>query len=200
MNTLTYLVTGGNRGLGLHLTNTFNGTAISRELGGFDITKPESQDAIVDMSMSYDVFVNNAFDGPPHEPWSNFAQTTLLWKIYQKWKEHGKSGHIFNIGSVGAKNTVTPDPLFETYRSSKAALEFASKQCTRAFKDNLVQFKTSLITLDRLDTELTRSRPSWTGNGIDLSDVSNFIAYATSLSNNSIVEETTIYVNFNFKQ
>jgi NAD(P)-dependent dehydrogenase (short-subunit alcohol dehydrogenase family) len=190
------LVTGGNRGLGLTLVDHFSADSISRA-DGLDITKDIK--AIAEKSLAYDIFVNNAFDGPPHEPWANFAQTNLLYEIYQLWKSNDKSGYIFNIGSVGEKSIVVPEPMFETYRTSKAALAHASKQCTAAFKNDLVKFKTTLITLDRLDTEISRSRPSWTENGINCQDVAKFINYATNINSNSCVEEVTIYINFNSK-
>ena len=188
------LVTGGNRGLGLALVNRFGASSLSRT-DGHDITKDIK--SIAEKSLHYDIFVNNAFDGPPHEPWANFAQTNLLFEVYQQWKANNKHGWIFNIGSVGEKSIKEPEPMFETYRTSKAALAHASKQCTAAFKNDLVEFKTTLITLDRLDTELTKSRPSWTGNGVNCDDVATFIEYATSINNNSCIEEITIYVNFN---
>ena len=145
------------------------------------------------------MFINNAFDGPPQESWANFAQAQIYFAVYDAWKAAGKTGHIFNIGSSGSKNIVAPEPRFETYRVSKAALEHASRQGTQAFKQNLVPFKTTLITLDRLDTELSRSRPNWTGNGINLTDISNFIQYATAVSQNTVVEEATFYVNLDHK-
>jgi NAD(P)-dependent dehydrogenase (short-subunit alcohol dehydrogenase family) len=190
------LVTGGNRGLGLTLVNHFSADSISRA-DGLDITKDTK--AIAEKSLDYDIFVNNAFDGPPHEPWANFAQTNLLYEVYQLWKANGKQGYIFNIGSVGEKHIKEPEPMFETYRTSKAALAHASKQCTAAFKNDLVRFKSTLITLDRLDTDLSRSRPSWTGNGVSCQDVAKFIEYATGINSNSCVEEISIYVNFNSK-
>ena len=190
------LVTGGNRGLGLTLVNYFNAVSISRQQG-YDITKQAKE--IAEQSLEFDIFINNAFDGPPHEPWANFAQTNLLYEVYQTWKANDKQGYVFNIGSVGAESIVSPEPMFETYRTAKAALAHASKQCTAAFKNDLVKFKTTIITLDRLDTELSRSRPSWTGNGVDCTDVAEFIDYATSINSNSCVEEVTIYVNFNSK-
>lgn len=190
------LVTGGNRGLGKTLVDHFAAKSISRT-DGFDITKDIK--TIAEHSLEYDVFVNNAFDGPPHEPWANFGQTNLLYEVYQQWKANNKQGWIFNIGSVGEKSIKEPEPMFETYRTSKAALAHASKQCTAAFKNDLVSFKTTLITLDRLDTELTRSRPSWTGNGIDCQDVAKFIDYAVGINSNSCIEEVTIYVNFSSK-
>ena len=190
---MNMLVTGGNRGLGLELVNHFDASSISR-INGIDITKHAEQ--IAEQSLNYDIFVNNAFDGPPHEPWANFGQVQVLYAVYQKWKEQNKQGWIFNIGSVGEKIVKEPEPMFETYRSAKAALAYASKQCAAAFKNNLVGFKTTLITLDRLDTELSRSRDSWTGNGVSCHDVSKFIEYAVGVQSNSCIEEIVVYVNF----
>lgn len=190
------LVTGGNRGLGQELTLRFGGDSISR-VDGFDITKHAKE--IAQKSLNYDIFINNAFDGPPQEEWADFGQVQVLLEVYKAWKNTGKEGWIFNIGSVGAKHIVAPEPSFETYRIAKSALAHASRQCTSAFKNDLVKFKTTLITPDRLDTELTRSRPSWTGNGVDCGDIANFIKYATTIQTNSVVEEIILYVNFSSK-
>jgi NAD(P)-dependent dehydrogenase (short-subunit alcohol dehydrogenase family) len=192
------LVTGGNRGLGQHLVEIFGADTVSRATN-LDITDEQAVKLIAQQSLDYDVFVNNAFDGPPQESWANFAQANLYMAVYDKWKDAGKAGYIFNIGSVGEKHIVAPEPRFETYRVAKAALAHASKQGTQAFKQNQVQFRTTLITPDRLDTELSRSRPGWTGNGIDLTDISKFIQYATEVSPNTVVEEATFYVNFDYK-
>jgi NAD(P)-dependent dehydrogenase (short-subunit alcohol dehydrogenase family) len=190
------LVTGGNRGLGKHLVEEFNGVSISRS-NNLDITK--HYESIANLSLDYDVFINNAFDGPPQEAWANFGQSQLYFAVYDAWKSSNKKGWIINIGSVGEKLIVTPEPRFETYRVAKAALAHASKQGTAAFKANQVQFKTTLITIDRLDTDLSRSRPTWTGNGINLKDVSNFIKFSKTLDNNTCIEEITFYCNFDYK-
>ena len=187
------LVTGGNRGLGQHLVDVFGADSASRA-NGFDINHNTQE--IATLSLEYDIFVNNAFDGPPQEAWADFGQAQVYFAVYDAWKKAGKTGWIFNIGSVGEKTIVAPEPRFETYRVAKAALSHASKQGTQAFKQNLVKFKTTLITPDRLDTELSRSRPTWTGNGVSLTDISNFIRYATEVSPNTVVEETVFYVNF----
>lgn len=189
------LVTGGNKGLGQEIVNRFNATSISRS-DGHDITKHARE--IAEKSLDYDVFVNNAFDGPPQEEWANFGQVQVLHEVYTLWKANNKKGHIINIGSVGERTIVAPEPSFETYRVAKAALKHASLQSSRAFKDNLVHFKTTLLTLDRLDTELTRSRASWTGNGVDCASVCDQIAMILSLNSNSCVEEIVTSVNFNF--
>lgn len=189
------LITGGNRGLGLHLTNAFNADSISRT-NGWDITK--DVDKIAEKSLEYDVFINNAFDGPPQEPWANFAQINIYLAVYQRWKDNNKLGFIFNVGSIGNKNIVAPEPSFETYRISKSALEHASKQGTQAFKHGHVKFKTTLINFDRLDTELSRNRPTWTGNGVNLVDIENFIKYSMSLHKNTAIDEINFYCNLNY--
>ena len=189
------LVTGGNRGLGAHLVQALAADTVSRSTG-LDITTQFRE--IAEMSLHYDVFVNNAFDGPPQESWANFAQSQLYFAVYDQWQQHNKQGYIFNIGSVGAKNIVAPEPRFETYRVSKAALEHASAQGTRAFKDGHVCFRTCLINLDRLDTKLSRSRPTWTGNGIQLPDVENFIRFAVATHPNTVIEQITLYCNLNY--
>jgi NAD(P)-dependent dehydrogenase (short-subunit alcohol dehydrogenase family) len=190
------LVTGGNRGLGKHLVDVFNGVSVSRA-DKLDITKDYK--SIAAMSLDYDIFINNAFDGPPQEEWANFGQVHVLEAVYDLWSKNNKSGHIYNIGSVGEKHVVAREPSFETYRVAKAALAHASKQCTASFKANKVLFKTTLITLDRLDTELSRSRSTWTGNGIILNDISNFINYTQTLNHNTCIEEITFYCNLEYK-
>lgn len=187
------LVTGGNRGLGAALVSNLYGESISR-IDGLDITKNAAE--IAEMSLDYDVFINNAFDGPPQEAWADFGQVQVLMAVYTAWKNANRPGWVFNIGSVGERNIIAPDPSFETYRVAKSALAHASRQCTAAFKNDLVKFKTTLITPDRLDTELSRSRPSWTGNGINCTDIANFIKYATSIQSNTCIEEIVFYVNF----
>lgn len=190
--TYRYFVTGNNRGLGLVLSEYFSADGCSRT-AGFDITK--DIDRIVNESVHYDVFINNAFDGPPDTDWANYAQTNLLLAIYKKWKQINKQGWIFNIGSIGEKTIVAPDPEWETYRISKAALAHASKQCTQAYKQGLVNFKTTLITPDRLDTPLSRSRDNWGGSAVNCNDIVKFIDYAVSLSGATCVEEISLYAN-----
>lgn len=193
---MTMLVTGGNKGLGKVICEVFNADSISRA-NGFDITKNVKE--VADTSLGYDIFVNNAFDGPPQSEWANFAQFHVLNAVYTAWKTANKDGIIINIGSVGERTVVAPEPDFETYRVAKAALKHASLQCSKAFKDNVVPFRTSLLTLDRLDTELSRSRPSWTGNGVSCINVCDQIQLILNTNKNSCIEEIVTSVNFNSK-
>jgi NADP-dependent 3-hydroxy acid dehydrogenase YdfG len=187
------LITGGNRGLGKTICEHLQAESLSRSVNNVDITK--DIDTIVKKSLEYDVFINNAFDGPPQEQWANFAQTNLLLKIFLEWKKYNKQGWIFNIGSIASDDIVSPNPEWETYRISKKALESASLQCSRAFRKNEVQFRTVLIKPDRLDTELSRSRSNWTGNGVDCKDIIKFIEYCFTLQSNTQIDQITISLN-----
>lgn len=187
------LITGGNRGLGKTICEHLQAESLSRSVNNIDITK--DIDTIVKKSLDYDVFINNAFDGPPQEQWANFAQTNLLLKIFLEWKKYNKQGWIFNIGSIASDDVVSPNPEWETYRISKKALESASLQCSRAFRKNEVQFRTVLIKPDRLDTELSRSRSNWTGNGVDCKDIIKFIEYCFKLQSNTQIDQITISLN-----
>jgi NADP-dependent 3-hydroxy acid dehydrogenase YdfG len=111
------------------------------------------------------------------------------------WAKENKTGYIINIGSSGSESVVPPIPSFETYRVSKSALKEHSRQWTRAFKENKVPFKTSLLTLDRVDTELVRSRPTWTGNGLNTADICSYIELITNAQSNTCIEEITAWVN-----
>jgi hypothetical protein len=196
---MKYMITGGNRGLGQALVEHFDGDSFSRS-SGYDITKDADRAWLANKSLEYDVFINNAFDGPFQESWADFGQLRLLYDVANCWKHNGKAGHIINIGSVGGETIVSPDPAFETYRVVKQALKSHSLQWTRAFKENKIAFRTSLLTLDRLDTELTRSRPTWTGNGHTLKDVCDYVELVVNASANTCVEEITAWVNLDHKQ
>lgn len=194
---MKYMITGGNRGLGLLLTERYQGDSFSRS-NGYDIIKDRQR--LAELSLGYDVFINNAFDGPFQETWADFGQTKLLYEVAAAWKAANKSGFIINIGSSGSEDVVAPEPNWETYRVNKAALKHHSEQWTRAFKNNQVLFRTSLITVDRLDTPLSRSRPTWTGNGVGLGDVADMIDLCLSVNSNTCVGEIKAWVNLDHKQ
>ena len=179
--TYKYYITGNNRGLGLELNNHFDGDGCSRG-SGLDITRDDDALHIAKQSLYYDVFINNAFDGPPDEVWGNYGQVKVLMEVFKLWKFHKKTGWIFNIGSSGVDGS---------YTIPKAALDKASEECSKAFKRNEVKFKTTIIRPGRLDTPLSRSRATWTGNGIKCLDLAKFIEYAVEVNPNTIIEDIT---------
>ena len=189
---MKWIVTGGNKGLGRRLVTHFGAESLSR-VNGYDIT--QNAELIARESVKADVFVNNAFDGPPHEPWADFGQVQVLMAVYKQWREWKKTGYIINIGSVGSHYPSKPEPDFETYRVSKAALDYASAQCTYAFKQNSVPFRTTLIVPDRLDTPVVRTRESYTGNAISLDDICTYCEWLVSTAPNTVIEKTVMWCN-----
>lgn len=190
------LVTGGNRGLGLYLCERFTAHSVSRS-NGFDIT--HDRERIVELSTRYDIFVNNAYDGQFAQSWADFGQTKLLYSVAQTWKSLNKCGHIINIGGVGGLEPHAPLEQWEMYGVNKSALRHHSHQWTQAFRSNQVLFRTSLVTIDRLDTEFGRTTASWTGNGHDLEDVARMIDLCLDVQGNTCVAEITAWVNLDHK-
>lgn len=191
------LITGGNRGLGLALCQRFEGVTVSRSVGA-DINK--NADAIAVMSLDHDVFVNNAYDGAWGVANGDFAQVKLLSRVAALWKQHQKSGYIINIGGIACVAQDPPCPDWDLYAVNKAALRYHSHQWSRAFKQNLVAFKTTVVNIDRLDTPLGRQTPDWNGNGHTLNDVCDMIDLCLSVQGNTCVEEITAWVNLDHKQ
>lgn len=186
------MITGGNRGLGLFLKDHYQADSYSRA-NGYNIVTDIKQ--LADQSLNYDVFINNAFEGIDKNTKLEFSQAKLLYHVAMLWKEQNKQGHIINIGGAPAEDIIAPVPEWESYGVNKAALKYHSRQWSRAFRDHQVKFKTSLITVDRLDTPLGRSWPTWTGNGHDLTNVSNMVDLCLHTPNNTCIEEIVAWID-----
>lgn len=191
-----YMITGGNKGLGLALSEHYKSDSYSRS-NGFDIVTNTQR--IADISLNYDVFINNAYEGLNADTNLEFSQAKLLHQVAMLWKQHKKSGHIINIGGAPAEDINSPPTGWETYGVNKAALKYHSKQWSRAFRDHNVLFKTSLITVDRLDTPAGRNTESWTGNGHNLTNVISMVDLCLNVANNTCIEEITAWVDLQYK-
>jgi nucleoside-diphosphate-sugar epimerase len=66
-----------------------------------------------------DVFINNAQVG--------FAQTELMWEVWNRWKGQHKT--IINISTQMTDANVAPNEDHDQYLIQKKALELAHKQC-----------------------------------------------------------------------
>ena len=187
---MKYMITGGNAGLGLVLCERFAGDSYSRG-SGYDIVR-DCQD-LAEISLDYDVFINNAYDGVLGDSWHGFGQTRLLHEVAMLWKELGKTGHIINIGGVGAEDTGPPAEGWESYNANKRALKHTSLQWTQAFRNAQVKFRTSLLTIDRLDKNNI-------GDGHDLSDIGDMVELCLDVRPNTCVGEIKAWVNLDYKQ
>lgn len=193
---MRYMITGGNKGLGLALAEHFNADSYSRT-NGFDIVS--NGERIADISLNYDVFINNAYEGLNADTNLEFAQTKLLHHVAMLWKQHNKTGHIINIGGAPAEDICSPPEDWETYGVNKAALKYHSRQWSRAFRDHSVPFKTSLITVDRLDTPAGRTTPQWTGNGVCSDNVISMVDLCVNSASNTCIEEVVAWVDLQHK-
>lgn len=196
---MKYLVTGGASGLGEYLCRHHSGAESVSRRNGYDICSDRSRQNIAKRSLEFDVFVNNAFDGPPQEDWANLAQVKMLRDVYALWRERKKRGHIINIGSIASAFPIHEYSSFQTFRIAKVALDEASLACTSAFLNNQVPFKTSLVRVGRLDTELARSRESWTGNALELEYVSRIIDNLVASPRNACPFQVDVDVNLQFE-
>lgn len=196
-NDPAYMITGGNAGLGLILANRFRADNYSRH-NGYDIVQQRS--VIATHSLQYDVFINNAFDGEFGVSRTAYGQVQLLTEVAMLWKAAGKTGHIINIGGAGSDDRSAPFAGWETYNANKAALKHHSLQWSQAFRTGQVAFKTSLITVDRLDTPAGRARPTWTGNGVDSADIAAQIELCVKTSANTCIAEIKTWVDLDHKQ
>jgi len=192
----TFLVTGGNQGLGLELVEHFDAASISRSTGHDILVQ---RDNIAQLSLDYDVFVNNAYDGVFGQSRTLYGQAQLLTEVAMVWKDQNKRGHIINIGGIGSEDTSAPWPGWESYNANKAALKHQSLQWTQAFRTGQVNFRTSLLTVDRLDTLAGRARPTWTGNGIDSQDVIRMIELCLNSGSNTCIGEIVAWINLDYK-
>ena len=180
---MRYLITGGNRGLGRYLCQRLNGDSYSRG-NGYDIA--QHQDQLAQKSLEYDVVINNAYD-------HSFSQTILFSKIAALWKDHDRAGHIINIGGIGSEDLGPPWTDWENYNAHKRALKHMSLQWTQAFRTAQIKFRTSLLTVDRLDKKDI-------GDGHDLSDIADKIELCLNVQPNTCVGEIKAWVNLDYKQ
>lgn len=196
---MNFLVTGGNRGLGKYICEQeANSKSVSRS-SGYDIIQAAHRVEIAKQSLDYDVFINNAFDGPPQENWADLGQVKLLFEVFKSWKAQGKAGYIINVGSIASLFPIRTWNSFQTFRIAKLALDQASFSSTRAFLNNQVPFRTSLIRLGRLDTPVARERDNWTGNGISLDYVHSSIKSLVLAPHNTCSYCLDMDVNLNYE-
>jgi NAD(P)-dependent dehydrogenase (short-subunit alcohol dehydrogenase family) len=187
---MKYMITGGNSGLGAILCQRFGGDSYSR-VNGYDIGKDYHK--LAGISMDYDVFINNAYDGVLGESWHGVGQTRLLHEVAMSWQCHNKTGFIINIGGVGSEDLSAPFPGWESYNSNKRALKHMSLQWTQAFKNSQVKFRTSLLTIDRLDKNSIN-------DGHDLDNIADMIELCLNVRTNTCIGEIKAWVNLDHKQ
>lgn len=178
------LITGGNRGLGKELFDEFQPESVSvSRANGYDIGTTEGRKRIVEKSLDFDIFVNNAHNGHLE------GQTRLLYEIFEAWLEAGKQGYIFNIGSISARR---PGARYQRYAVIKKALEAAHFQCCKKIENGFGRMRMTLLTPGMLDTEESRLKSHWGGNGVRGGDVAKIIRQLYGLPPDLLVNEVVL--------
>ena len=77
-----------------HLSKEHEVIGVSRDTG-YDLTKEEDVDKVVDMALDADLFINLAHVGA--------AQSQMLIKINQKWNTDSRLGLVISFGSLATK-------------------------------------------------------------------------------------------------
>lgn len=114
------LVTGNpNYGIAESINKNFHGHELSfysRNYNDFDLNNPEKIAELVNVSLQFDVFINNA-------RLAKYNQVKLYEEVYRRWALEKKQGLIINMGSTAD----TARDANYTYASEKAALKKASE-------------------------------------------------------------------------
>ena len=165
---LRVLVTAGSEGVGKEIVNHFapHAQSLSRR-NGFDIRDSEVRNRIAKMSLDYDIFVNHAYAGDE-------SQTDLLKDVFTLWRENRKTGYIFSTGTYGTYCSKGVDPQYVALKNNLDQVHF---EFSRKIEMESLPFRLTLLRPGMLDTERSRQKPHWGGNGVRGKDYAKLIEY-----------------------
>lgn len=132
----------------------------------YDLTTEEGQEALVSASLDYGVFINNS-------ALNNFAQTTILSKVANRWRNVQKAGHIINIGSTIDTTTKGQNSIYQ--QEKKALLELSKQISLLSVWAEDVRFRNTHISFGSLKTPKVIEKFEDSRNLIDLITVINMI-------------------------
>lgn len=130
-------ITGHSAGIGQALSTIYTEqghevVGLSRR-NGYNIRSIPKVASVIE---SCDVFINNAQVG--------FAQTELLWEVWNRWRGQNKT--IINISTQMTNNSIAPKEEWDQYIIQKKALELAHTQCReRSLLPKLILIKPGSI-------------------------------------------------------
>lgn len=87
-----------------------NSSFISRS-NGYDLTDDNTINKVCDLSLEYDIFINNS-------ALYHFYQTWLFDKLWKHWRDNNKSGFIINIGSTTDRTSKGSDWIYQVEKKS----------------------------------------------------------------------------------
>lgn len=176
------LVTGGTSGFGLELVQSLGPESVGvSRASGHNLWKSTQRKEIVGLSLEFDAFVNFAH--------ADFMQTRLLYELADAWKDAGKGGHIFNIGSHA---TYDPPHILAKWIVSKYSLDVANKQFCRMIEDKRLPFRMTLIRLGLLNTAMNRESGK-TSAAHTAAEVAGLIRHVYNSPKETLVHELSVH-------
>lgn len=165
---LKVLVTAGSEGIGKDIVNYFSPHALSiSRRNNFDIRVENVRSSIAKLSLEFDIFVNHAFAG-------DNSQAELLKNVFYLWYAVKKTGYIFTTGTYGTYCSKGIDPK---YLELKNNLDQTHYDLSRKVEMENLPFRLTLLRPGMLDTERSRRKPHWHGNGVRGEDYARLIEY-----------------------
>lgn len=179
-------ITGHTKGIGKCLHDSLISTGhqvigFSRS-NGYDIQNSVSRNQILDQIDHCDIFINNA--------WAEYAQTTILNEIIEKWKDTNK--FIVNISSKSSYLDDT-NPIYHIMKNNEFYRNYITdkKQQNDIVRSRILssQPKIMNLVLGSIDTEMTKNLIS---PKMDPASVTDFIISLINLRDTILVQDITI--------
>lgn len=182
------LVIGGSQGMGKEIVDYFspNSKSVSRS-NGYDIRREDDRKKIAKLSLDYNVVLNHAYCG-------DLSQTYMLNDLYRTWVDADHNGYIFHTGTYSTYRIGTNPNL---YPGIKASGDILCQQISKQCENNKHRFRITNLRLGFLDTEKSRKKPHWPGNGLKGVDVAKLMSYFYNMPPDICVPEIVLETKHN---
>lgn len=177
------LVTAGTDGVGKVISDYFSPESLGLgRRSNHDIRDSKIRSEISELSLEYDIFVNHAYS-------RDLSQVEMLTTVFNLWKKKEKKGYIFSTGTYGTYRDVGLNPY---YLEHKEALDKTHTSLCQEVECGQVPFRMTLLRPGMLDTERSRQKPHWRGNGVRGLDIARIIECFYSLPSDLLINDIVI--------
>ena len=167
------LVIGGGSGIGREVIDYFAPDSFNASRSnGFNITIPEDRIEIAEKSLSMDAVLNHAYTG-------DMSQYYMLKALYDVWSKANHKGYLFHTGTYSTYSMQWN--INSPYPDIKGASDELARKISKRCENNKVPFRCTNIRPGMLDTEKSRQKPHWKGNGIRALEFCKLIEFLYNL-------------------
>jgi len=178
------LVIGGGSGIGKDVVDYFApDSANASRSTGYNIMDPDSRRDIADMSLEYDAVLNHAYTG-------DMSQYMMLKLLYAFWNKEKKSGYIFHTGTYSTYSMQWN--VDSTYPDIKGASDELARKISKRCENNKTNFRCTNIRPGMLDTEKSRAKPHWKGNGVRGKEFCQLIEFLYNLPDDLCIPQIVL--------